>query len=156
MTAVHTSLRARDLMTREPVCVTPSTTLGEMVRLLGEHEISGMPVVDVEGTVVGVVGVRDLVRRIVAGEEGDLPGSFREVVAAQPGGEEQLELDRTELPHVEELMTETAVTVRPGDSVRTIARLMGEHRMHRVVVVDEDRLPLGIVTSLDVLTAIGE
>lgn len=155
MSTVRTGLCARDLMTPEPICVTPSTTLREMVRLLGEHEISGMPVTDVEGAVVGIVGIRDLVRRIVAGEDGLMPGSFQDLVAEQQGGEDVLELEHLEMPHVEDLMVEDPLTVRPDEAVETVAGLMGEHRIHHVIVVDEERMPLGIITSLDVLTAVG-
>ena len=59
------------------------------------------------------------------------------------------------LVFVEDIMSEDAVTVGPDEPVGKIASRMAENGIHRVVVVDKDQFPLGIITSLDVLRAFG-
>ncbi len=59
-------LTARDVMTLEPVCVGPATTIRELARLFEENEISGAPVVNRSGRLVGVVSTTDLVRTLAA------------------------------------------------------------------------------------------
>ena len=62
-------MKAVDVMTREPMSVTPQTTIVEAARLMLQHRISGLPVTDGKGAVVGVVTEGDLLRRAETGTE---------------------------------------------------------------------------------------
>jgi CBS domain-containing protein len=153
MSLVKTHLKAKDVMTPDPVCVTPSTRLRELARLFEEHEISGVPVVDQQGRVVGVVSKSDLIRRCSEGTD-DVPPAYLFEVLAEQGDEDEIsEIMPEQLVCVQDLMTEGAVTVGPGQPVVSVARLMAEKRVHRVVVTDGSNLPIGIITSLDLLGA---
>lgn len=152
MTRVQTELTARDVMTPDPLCVEGSATIRELARLLEDAEISGAPVVDQGGRLVGIVTKSDLIRICTRGT-GDVPPAYLFEVLAEQGGEDGIS-DAGPEPSacVEDFMTEEPATVLPETPVGRIARRMAESRIHRVVVVDPDGFPIGIVTSLDLLT----
>lgn len=156
MALVQTDLTAKDIMTPDPVCVAPSTRLRELARVFEEHEISGAPVVDQEGRVVGVVSKTDLIRRCTQGTDELPPAYLFEILSEQGDEEDSSEVMPEPLICVEDLMTEDPLMVGPGVAVATIARLMHERGVHRVIVTDTDRFPLGVVTSMDVLGVLGK
>lgn len=67
MTATRNSPKACDVMTPEPVCVEPSTTLSQLARVFEENDISAAPVVNEEGRVIGIASKTDLIRRCTEG-----------------------------------------------------------------------------------------
>jgi CBS domain-containing protein len=136
-------------MTREPVRVSAGTTARELARVLETNEVSGVPVVDSMDRVIGVVSRSDLLHRCVEGPLGSRPGSFLESIAAglADGGP----LDSSGLGTVEEFMSTEPITATADEPVSAVAERMARERVHRVVVVDEKRHVVGIVTSLDVL-----
>ncbi|MFC3349232.1 CBS domain-containing protein [Streptomyces echinoruber] len=116
-------------MTRDVVRVRRTTPFKEVVRLLDHHRISGMPVVDHDDKVIGVISGTDLVR-VQAARSG--PGPGRAVTAA-------------------DLMSTPAVTVHPEQSVPDAARVMERHNVERLPVVDEEDRLIGIATRRDLL-----
>jgi len=153
MTLVNTELKAKDVMTAEPVCVESSARMRDLASVFENHQISGAPVVDKEGRVIGVVSKTDLIRRCAEGTD-DIPPAFLfEVLSEQGQGDETSEVIPEPLICVEDFMTEDPLVVSPDLSAAAVARMMFEKRIHRVIVVDEARFPLGIITSLDLLGA---
>lgn len=150
---VKTTSRARDVMTVDPVCVKPSATIRELARLFEEHGISGAPVVDAQGQLVGVVSKTDLIRRCSEGTRDAPPAYLFEILGGQAGREPDSELVPEPLVCVEDFMTVDPVTVSPEAPLPDVARLMSERRIHRVIVVDGENLPIGVITSIDVLGA---
>jgi CBS domain-containing protein len=118
---------AADIMHREPVTVAPQTPVDELARLLMQHAVSGCPVVDAKGALLGVVSEEDFARAD-SPESGGGPA-----VAA-------------------ELMSVPAVTIAPETPVAEVARLFREHGIRRAPVVDRGRL-VGIVTRSDLARA---
>jgi CBS domain-containing protein len=154
MALVTTETRAKDVMTPDPVCVTPSTTIRELARVFDQNEISGVPVVDKDGRVVGIVSKTDLIRRCSEGTD-DIPPAFLfEVLSEQGEDEETSEVMPEPLVCVEDFMTEDPLMVSPDLSAGAIARLMFDKRIHRVIVADEEDFPVGIITSMDLLGAL--
>ncbi len=150
--AVRTSstpASVKDIMTRDPVCVTPDTSAVELARILEANEISGVPVVDALDRAIGVVSKTDLLHRCLAGPVGSRPGSFFESLAE--GVQTGTGLHPGELGTVEEFMSPEPVTASPDEPIVAVARRMADEGIHRVVVVDEQQHVLGIVTSLDLL-----
>jgi CBS domain-containing protein len=131
------STLARDVMTTELITVTPGTPLSEFARLCSEDNISGCPVTRVDGALVGIVSKTDLVRRLI--EDHPRLGSTREV----PVWDE-------ETRQVGDIMTEDVLTVGPTTPISEIAERMARDRIHRVLVMEGDRL-VGLVTSIDIL-----
>lgn len=151
MGAVKTELKASDVMVADPVTVEPSGTIREFARLLEENEISGVPVVDQEGTLVGIASKTDLIRKCVQGTVDLPPGYLFDLLVEQDISEPAADTLPEPPVAVEDFMTEGPVTVPPDAPLAAVARAMTEARVHRVVVVDPDRYPVGIITTLDLL-----
>ncbi len=144
------SLRARNLMTPEVVTVPPETPVLAVARLLADRGISAVPVVDAEGKLRGVVTESDLIRRL-AGEE-DRPVGWLTSFFASP----ERAADRYARTHgatAADVMTRPVVAVEMDAPVSTIARLMEEKGIRRVLVTEEGRLK-GIVSHADLLRAL--
>lgn len=149
---------AKDIMTADLLTVTPATTLTQFARVLMEDEISGCPVVTVDGRLVGIASKTDLLARLLEGRH-DFASSpdFRGLlglgeeglVAAGSAQDSEEEVFGT----VEDVMQPNPVTVLPDTTVLEIARLLAEHRIHRVLVIEKGKLK-GIITSLDVIAHI--
>jgi CBS domain-containing protein len=115
-------VKVRDVMTSEVATVPFGTTLKEVARILAERRISGVPVVDESGAVLGVVSEADIVR-VEAGEEargGLLAGLLADRRPA-----------RLEACTAADAMTSPAVTARPEQDVAEAARLMTEREVNR-------------------------
>lgn len=153
MTTLKAELKAKDLMTADPVCVSPSTGIRELARVFEEHEISGVPVVDHQGRVIGVVSKTDLIRRCSEGTDEIPPAYLFEALADRDQESERDESVPEPLVCVEDFMTEDPLMVGPDTSVTAVARLMFDRRIHRVIVADRDRFPLGVITSMDLIGA---
>jgi CBS domain-containing protein len=173
-------LKVRDIMKTEVLSVTPDTPVRRLTRLLADEEISGAPVVDETGRLVGVVSATDVVRLAAndmdvrvrttrARTNAALPDPDDEGPEADPHGfflpedtpfaAEQLlgqipesEFDAAE---VADIMTPVSFTVGLETEVNELAEFLVRGRIHRAVVVDEENL-VGIVTSGDVLRAVAE
>jgi CBS domain-containing protein len=139
-------MKVRDLMTRDVVTVTPATTLKDAAALLVERRISGMPVVDDDGGVVGVLSEADVLMK-EGGEpkrEGMLGwlfepnDSLRDKLAARVVGE---------------AMTAPPLTIGPEAPAHRAAARMVEEGINRLPVVDEAGRMVGIVTRADLVRA---
>ncbi len=140
-------MNVEDVMTKEVVTVRPGASLKHVAALLGEHRISGLPVVDGEGKLQGVVSEGD----ILCKERG--PSERRSVLERlrRPRRiEEQLKLEaRT----AAEAMTTPAKTTVPWRSVAGAAGQMLDEGINRLPVVDREGKLVGIVTRADLVRA---
>ena len=144
-----------DIMDREPITVSPETTVEEVVRILKRHELPGVPVVNEGGRCVGIVTEADLV---IADEEGDLhiPHYIElmgGVVFLEPLRRFEERLRKAVAATAGDMMTEDPITVEADASVRSAARLIAEKGHNRLPVVEHGRL-VGVVTRVDVLQAL--
>ena len=124
----RSEVRVGNMMSVDPVVVEAEASITEAEQLLKSYRISGLPVVS-EGVLVGVISQTDL-----------LTARSSELIGAN--------WDRVRVRH---LMSRPAVTVHLNTSVERAARLMLEGHIHRLVVVDEEELPIGVLTSTDLL-----
>lgn len=147
-----------DLMTRRPVCIAPGTTMPALTRLFEQHKVSGFPIVNEKGELLGVVSQTDLIRRCLTPIGDEAPGFFFQEVAEQiAGGGDSSEaggLDAEALIVVADIMTTEVVTAKPEEPLAVVAKRMVDQHVHRVVVVGASREPLGIITSMDMLRAL--
>ena len=120
---------ARDVMTPDPACCSPHTSLDEVARLMVQNNCGEIPVVDSSDRLVGVVTDRDIVCRVVA--EGKNPGAYT----------------------VETCMSQPVVTVRDNATLDRVLPVMEEHQVRRVPVVDEAGMCVGIISQADVALA---
>ncbi len=141
---------ARELMTVEVIKVDASATIGEAVKLLREHTISGLPVVDKEGHLIGVITGGDVLRAIQQRAQKiyhSLFGPTQVVIDESVWREDSHRL--LVLP-VEKMMSKGAVTVRLNTPVGEIADLMLRQNVRRVFVIHQDKL-MGIITRNDIV-----
>lgn len=139
-------LRARDVMTTPVHTVGPETPVPEVARLLVERHISGVPVVDETGRLVGIVTEADLLPK-EAGPAG-LPLTALLGPEAPPEVREHLRRYRGRV--VREVMTREVVTATEDTPVQQLAALMLRKQVNRVPIVRGERV-VGIVTRNDVL-----
>jgi CBS domain-containing protein len=139
----------KDVMTSYVVAVRPSTSFKEMAARLHEFRVSAFPVIDDEGTVLGVVSEDDLLaKEAVALTLADQRSGISERIADRlhRSGREQ-----DEGFTAGELMSHPAVTISPDEPVESAARLMYNYRVKRLPVVNSDGRLVGIVSRTDVL-----
>jgi CBS domain-containing protein len=152
-------LLAKDLMTAGVATVAPRVPLAELERSLSELRISGMPVVDPAGEVLGVVSRADIVRALSGAESQAeaVLAYYRDVAGAEPAPSELARMmgERAIALHVEDVMATDLLAVRPDQSLREVASLLAERRLHRVLVMEGRRL-LGLVSSLDIVRAVAD
>jgi CBS domain-containing protein len=125
-------MKASDLMQKGVVVVSPELGLDQFEELLTSEDISGAPVIDTNGALVGIASKTDIVRAL---------------------SEELRERSDSDLGSnltVEDIMSGEVVTVGPNEDAKVIARKMIDGHLHRVLVVNETDV-IGIVTSLDLL-----
>jgi len=147
----HRPVRA--VMQSRVVTLRPDMTARDAERILAEHRLTGAPVVDDAQRVLGVVSQSDLVRLDAQPPSAATAGAFFSDVAAYddlgtlPADESMVRLDT--------LMSRNVLAVAPGDPLTQAARLMRQHGVHRLLVVENGTL-CGMISALDVLIAVAE
>lgn len=122
-------MKTRDIMQRKPITATPEMSIEDAVHLMTTHRISGLPVVDPTGVVVGVLSEGDLLRRMEPGTEARLPG-WRAWLASQ--GHTARDYVRSHARRVGELMTAPVISVTPQTDLADVVALMESRRIKRV------------------------
>jgi CBS domain-containing protein len=145
----------REIMDSDPATVGPDTSVEDVVALLREHELPGVPVVDGDRRLVGIVTEADLV---LPDEQGDLHiphyiNLFGGTVFLEPLGRFEQRLRKAFASNAGDMMTSDPDSVAPDTSVREAARLIHESGHNRLPVVEDGRL-VGVVTRVDVLGAL--
>lgn len=120
---------ARDVMTPDPACCTPNTTLDQVAKMMVRNNCGEIPVIDVNDQPIGVVTDRDIVCRVVA--EGKNPIAYT----------------------AETCMSEPVVTVKPDDPIDDVVATMERHQIRRVPVADERGCCAGIISQADIARA---
>ena len=145
------TMRAKDVMSKKVVAVERWLILPEVAKIFEEKAISGAPVVDEAGNILGVVSQTDLVRARRLAPGGAPPLYHRELDGEERSfGFHLEELDKT---RVEEIMTPGAISLDHETPVEKVAKVMIESRIHRVLITKGDRLA-GIVTTMDLMKAL--
>lgn len=142
------AVTAREIMTREVVSVRPDTPLAEVAAAMGSRGISGVPVVDDAGRVVGVISEKDFLTHMGVAE----PKNFMVLVASclQSQGCVALPIKKR---LAADLMTSPAVTVGPEATVKDIAAIFTGQGINRVPVTDPSGRLLGLVSRGDLVRA---
>lgn len=137
----------KDVMTKEVVCVREDAEIKEAARLLSENRISGMPVIDNEGKVIGVISEADILVSSGIKRESKISDILRhlsgEIVVSDKRGEK-----------VGEIMTSPAITIGPEEDIRDAGRIMEEKGIKRLPVVDREGKIIGVISRADIVGAI--
>jgi CBS domain-containing protein len=140
-------MRAGDVMTPDVVRVRPDARVDEVARLMLEHHISGVPVIDAAGRLLGIVSEGDLVRRVETGTAGRRAWWLE--LLADPAALAR-DYVKTHGRRVTDVMTRDVLTVGVDTPVEDIARLLERRRIKRVPVVRDGRV-IGIVSRADLV-----
>jgi CBS domain-containing protein len=142
-------MHAADVMTPDVVCAGPDTSLAELVRLMLDHGVSGVPIVE-DGRVVGMVSEGDLLRRTELGIE-TRPVRWLELLTST----DRLAADyaKSHGRRASEIMTRDVVTVDAATPITDVAHLLEARHIKRVPVTRDGRL-VGIVTRRNLLQAL--
>jgi CBS domain-containing protein len=135
----------KDVMSTHVIAARKDASFKEMAAKLREHRVSAFPVVDNDGTVIGVVSEADLLsKEVLDGGDAGMPGMISGIL-------QRKEQERAAGLTAGDLMTHPAVTVEPDDTVEHAARLMYARRVKRLPVTDAAGHLVGIISRADVL-----
>lgn len=147
-------LLVRDVMHRDVVTIDETATLGEAAAQFDKHGISGAPVVDVTGKCIGVLSVTDFAYRekdrTAATESFGL--GFEHLLVKETGWPIQIEPVRDD--RVRDHMSPFVRTIRQDAPILNAARVMVSEHLHRLIIVDADERPTGVLGALDVVKCI--
>lgn len=147
------SLRVSDVMTRDVVSVPADRAMPVAAATLVDSRISGAPVVNEGGRCVGVLSAADFVRRAVWTDEDVRPKRTRECCpSTTPETDGDRHRPATDL--VASYMSPAVHSVNVGRPFMDAARLMCQHHVHRLMVLDDDGRLAGVLTSLDLVAAL--
>jgi len=126
-------MKIQDIMSADPTTVTPDTPITEAARIMKDHNVGMLPVVESEGSrrLVGVVTDRDItIRHVAEGHTSDCP--------------------------VSEAMTDNVSTAKPDENVDRVMSLMAEEQVRRIPIVDERGDLVGVVSQADIVLEAGD
>lgn len=138
-----------EVMTKKVVAVKKYDDIQEAARLLTENRISGLPVVDAENSVLGVVTEADILSMTGIKDGHNFRDILRHIL-----GEPLPERKSGHL--VGDIMTSPAITTRPDADIKEVAKILDEKRIKRLPVVDRKNKLVGVISRADIVRAIGK
>jgi len=148
---LYNSLRVTEIMTRQVITVLPATSLAEAAALMAKNHITGLPVVQEEGTVIGILSEQDFFRNMGDGHQASCMALIAESLVS--GGCFALSIRGQTAG---EIMTKPVVTVLENAPLHEVSKMMREKKINRVPVTDNKMRLLGILTRSDLMHAFPE
>jgi CBS domain-containing protein len=143
-------MKAMDVMVRDVITVSPDDDVAEAVRLLAEYDVSALPVVDDDDTVIGMISEADLLRREEIGTEKHRRWWLEAVTPATKLAEE---FAKSHGRRVEEVMSTNIVSASEDTPLAEIATLLERHRIKRLPILRDGKLA-GIVSRANLIQAL--
>ena len=144
-------LKAKDIMTEKVITINKSASIEQLSELLLKNNISGVPVMDDDGSLAGVVTEADI---IVKDTSLHFPAYFKlldAIIYLESLNKFKNNLKKHLATKVEDIMTEKIRTVSPDTDVSEIADIMLDKRINRLPILDKDAKLVGIVTRADIV-----
>lgn len=145
-------ITAKDIMTRDVITVKPETSIEELARILIENRISGAPVVDDKGNLIGIVTENDLISQ---NKRLHIPTVFRLfdalIMLERPKKIEE-EIKRLTATRVWDICTKNVITVNEDTPLQEIATIMSEKKVHLIPVMKDKKI-VGIIGKADLIKA---
>lgn len=142
-----------DAMSHDPIVVRQETPLKEAIQILAERHISGLPVVDDAGKLVGIISETDLMWQ----ETGVTPPAYimflDSVIFLKNPATYERDLHKALGQTVGEVMSRNPLTISPDKPLNAAAQLMHERKIHRLPVIDSSEKVIGIITRGDIIRA---
>ncbi len=139
----------RDVMTTDVITIKKDVDCREVARLLSENKISGLPVVDDEKHVIGMVTEADVL--YMAGMRRG--HTFKDILRHIIGEPHPRSKNGNT---VEDIMTSPAITTKPDTDIRDVARILDEKRIKRLPVVDDENILIGIISRANLIRYTGK
>jgi CBS domain-containing protein len=142
-----------DVMSHDPIVVRSETSLNEAIKILAERRISGLPVVDDKGKLVGIISETDLMWQ----ETGVTPPAYimflDSIIYLQNPATYERDLHKVLGQTVGEVMSKDPITISPEKTLTQAARVMHDKNVHRLPVLNESGQVIGILTRGDIVRA---
>lgn len=144
-------LTAKDIMTKDVITVRPESTVEELARLLMEHKISGVPVLDDKNKIIGIVTENDLIRK---NKRFHIPTIIRlfDAYILLGSSKAEEEIKKMAATTVDEICTKNVVSIKEETSLEDIATIMAEQHIHLLPVLSGSTV-VGIVGKADMVRA---
>lgn len=146
-------MRADNVMTSEMATIRSDAPLGEAIALMTDRRVSGLPVMDDDDLLVGILTEGDLLRRVEIGTEAHRQPRWLDILRGP--GRSTAAYVRTHSRRVEDLMTRNVATVREDAPLEDVVTLMEQKHVKRLPVVRGDHV-VGIVSRSDLIRALGQ
>jgi CBS domain-containing protein len=140
-----------DVMTPNPITVGPDTVLKDAIQLMADNHVGGLPVVNTDGDLVGILSQSDLMWQTTGI---DMPAYIMlldSVIYLKNPSQYSQEIHKALGQLVKDVMSDHVVTIDPDQSVREAAHLMHDKKVRRLPVVNGDRQLVGILTRGDIV-----
>ncbi|HEC98137.1 MAG TPA: CBS domain-containing protein [Nitrospirae bacterium] len=145
--------RARDIMNKKVITVSPDTSVEELGRLFMEKNLSGAPVIDENGDIYGIVTENDLISKEKRFHIPTIITIFDAIIPLQTDAAVEKEIKRMAATTVGDICTREVITVDEETSINDIATIMTEKKIHLLPVLREEGI-VGIIGKKDVIKAI--
>ncbi len=146
-------LIAKDIMTRDVLCVRPDTSIEELSSILVKNEISGVPVVDGAGSLYGIVTENDLISRNKRLHIPTVVSFLDAAIYLESSKKFEQEVKRLTATKVGDICSRKVVTITEDTTVTDIATIMHEKKAHLLPVLREGKV-VGIVGKRDMVKAV--
>jgi len=152
---VASRMHVQDVMTRDVLAVNKFDDINHAVNILSGKNVSGLPVVDRENRVVGIISEADIVSMVAISEKKSKRRgrTFRNLLDGLFGGHV---LERKMGDIVGDVMTSPAITIYPDAEISEAVRIMDQYRIRRLPVVDGGQKLLGLISRSDIVRTMGE
>jgi CBS-domain-containing membrane protein len=148
------TLRVSDIMNTPVTTVPESASMASAASTFAKFEITGAPVVDASGRCVGMLSTTDFAlreHRMAAGEESMSGGWQHNIV--QDGPDDPIHIEAIAEDRVSEHMSPAVQTIHDSASLVNAARVMCREHIHRLVIIDQNERPIGLISALDLVAA---
>jgi CBS domain-containing protein len=143
-------MRAHQIMTRPVITVTPETTIVEAANIMLQRHISGLPVIDATGKLIGIISEGDFIRRSEIGTQRKRGRFLRFILGP---GKEATDFVHEHGRKIDEIMTPEPLTIEESTDLGKIVELMEKNHIRRLPVTRGDKL-VGIVSRANLLQAV--
>ena len=151
--------KAKDIMTKNVICVNPDMRINELNKAFIKDGITGAPVVDESGNLIGVVSKSDIVNYdFKKGMHATSMSDYYSSTGLEPQQmtDDFIKTDTLTFVDatVKDIMKSSVITAQPDDSIQDLSREMYDKKIHRLVIVEGNKVA-GIVSTLDILKIVG-
>ena len=145
-----------EVMSRDPITVKPQTALNEAIKIMAEKKISGLPVVDGEGKLIGVLSETDLMWQETGVDPPPYIMILDSIIYLQNPARHEKEIHKALGQTVGEVMSDKPIAISPDKSLREAARLMHNKKIRRLPAIDSEGKVVGILTRGDIIRNMAE